>query len=113
MSLILNTASPLITLTFVCIITVVIFISKRIEKGFLIAILMFIIISILIYHSVVLESLPSSNQLGISEMYHCIVIDLIFLLIIFVSYLWIDDIIAKKRQLKSYDDSLSWFWNKL
>lgn len=113
MALFLNTASPLITLVYALIIASVVFISKKSESGFLIAILIFLIIGVLIYHSVALESLPSLNQTAISGVYHCIAIDLIFLLITFVSYLWIDDIIAKKKQLKSYDDSLSWFWNKL
>ena len=44
---------------------------------------------------------------------YTIVFDLIFVLISFISYLWIDDIEAKLKKKKSIDDSLDWFWKKV
>ena len=49
----------------------------------------------------------------ISQVYLCIAMDFLWLLISFLGYLWIDDIAATKFNKKSYDNSLTWFWDKL
>lgn len=43
----------------------------------------------------------------------CIVIDFLFVLITFFSYLWVDDIESKFKGTKSIDNSLDWFWKKI
>ena len=40
-------------------------------------------------------------------------IDLIFIFLSFISYLWVDDIEVKAGKKKSIDNSLEWFWNKV
>ena len=94
------------------ILSAVIYISRKAEIAWPLIIVMGVIVIYLIYHSVTLDGLEKGNEL-ISTIYHCIACDLIYMLLSFISYLWIDDVIAKKKKLKSYDDSLSWFWNKL
>ena len=71
------------------------------------------VIFLLINHSLMLDGLKSVEEDLISTVYRCIGMDLIFLLLTFISYLWVDDISAKANKKKSYDDSLSWFWEKL
>ena len=46
---------------------------------------------------------------------HCFTITKIFIFVFlsFISYLWIDDIEAKERKVKSIDNSLEWFWKKV
>lgn len=112
MELFLNTANPLMILAIVSVMALVILISRRAEMAWPLIILMAGITGYLIYHSIKLDSLEKGSEL-ISQVYHCIACDLIYMLIAFISYLWVDDIVAKKKKLKSYDDSLSWFWNKL
>lgn len=112
MELFLNTANPLMIIVVVAIMSVIILISKRVEVAWPLIMMMVGITGYLIYHSVLLDRLPKGSD-SISGVYHCIACDLIYMLITFMSYLWIDDIVAKKKKLKSYDDSLSWFWNKL
>ena len=112
MELFLNTANPLMIIALVAIMSVIILISRRAEMAWPLIILMAGITGYLIYHSVLLDSLPKGSD-SISGVYHCIACDLIYMLIAFISYLWVDDIVARKKKLKSYDDSLSWFWNKL
>lgn len=112
MELFLNTANPFMIIAIISIMSVIILISRKAEIAWPLIVVMVCITGYLIYHSVRLDMLEKGSEL-ISEVYHCIACDLIYMLIAFISYLWVDDIIAKKKKLKSYDDSLSWFWNKL
>lgn len=111
MDLILNTANPLTILVITIVIALVIYISRKAVIGWPLIITMIGITGYLIYHSIVLDGLERGS-IEISNMYHCIACDLLFMLVAFISYLWVDDLVAKKKKLKSYDDSLSWFWNK-
>lgn len=114
MVLLLNTSEPIMILIYTLIIAAIIFISKETKNPALIFIVLFAVICMLINHSIILESLNAETQKErISEVYHCIGMDLIYLLLCFISYLWVDDLSAKKKNKKSYDDSLSWFWEKL
>ena len=112
MELILNTSNPLMIISIVLFMSLVILVSRKTEAAWPIIGLMIAIVGYLIYHTVELDSLEKGSEL-ISVVYHCIACDLIYMLISFMSYLWVDDIIARHKKLKSYDDSLSWFWNKL
>ena len=40
-------------------------------------------------------------------------VDFVFILLSFISYLWIDDIETKFKKKKSIDNSLEWFWKKI
>lgn len=112
MELLLNTANPIMIITYLGITALIIFIARKLEKAWPLIILMVAVIGLLVFHTVTLDSLEAGSDL-ISNTYHCIAVDLILMLLIFISYLWVDDIIAKNKKLKSYDDSLSWFWNKI
>ncbi len=112
MELFLNTANPLMIIGIVAVMSAITLISRKAEMAWPLIIVMAGITGYLIYHSVLLDSLERGSEM-ISDVYHCIACDLIYMLIAFMSYLWVDDIVAKKKKLKSYDDSLSWFWNKL
>ena len=113
MQVLLNTSSPIMIITLTILVALIIFISKKSENGVLLIISMALILFLLIYHSIYLDSLASDQSALISQAYHCLAVDLVLLLISFISFLWIDDIIAKDKKLKSYDDSLSWFWDKI
>ena len=43
----------------------------------------------------------------------CIGIDLVYVFISFIAYLWVDDVEAKERKIKSVNNSLDWFWKKV
>lgn len=113
MELIFNTANPIMIIAYTLIIALVICFSKKTENAILIIAAIAVIVCMLIYHSITLDGLNSAESELISNVYRCIAVDLVLLLLSFISFLWIDDIIAKKKKIKSYDDSLSWFWNKL
>ena len=43
----------------------------------------------------------------------CMIVDLTFIFLYFISYLWMDEIEAREKKLKSIDDSLKMFWKKV
>lgn len=112
MEVFLNTANPVMILIIVLAMSCIIFIAKETEMAWPLIVTMVCIAGYLVYHTVSLDKLEQGSEM-ISTLYHCIAFDLIYMLIGFISFLWIDDIVAKKKKLKSYDDSLSWFWNKI
>ncbi len=67
----------------------------------------------LIYHSMHLDKLSSEQTELITNQYNYLAVGFILLLVSFIAFLWVDDIVAKKKNKKSYDDSLSWFWDKV
>ena len=87
--------------------------ARKIEKPGFPGALILVNLALLLYHVYILNSLPVIFESRISQMYLCIAMDFLWLLISFLGYLWIDDIKATKLNKKSYDNSLSWFWNKL
>lgn len=91
----------------------IIMFAKKVENPLFVAVLIILNLGLLIYHSCVLNSIPSESVDAISDIYLCIAMDFLWLLISFLAYLWIDDITARKFNKKSYDNSLSWFWEKL
>ena len=109
MEIIFNTAEPIVILFYTFTISLIIFISRKTEKTiFPIALIVYVLI-LLIMHStqkITTDILVKTKNISIA-------FDLIFLFLSFISYLWIDEINAKKKNLKSYDNSLSWFWDEL
>lgn len=112
MDFLLNTSNPINILIIIIVISIVIFLSKTLKMEWPLMISMVGFIGCLIYHTLFLDGLEKGSEL-ISIIYHCIAFDLIYILILFISYLWVDDIVSKTKNIKSYDDSLNWFWNKL
>ena len=114
MILLLNTAAPIMMLIYTLVIAGLVYVAKETKKAGVMLVVLVIVIGLLINHSLLLETLNPELQVErMKEVYRCIAMDLIYLLIAFLSYLWIDDLSAKKHGKKSYDDSLSWFWEKL
>lgn len=112
METLLNTSNPIIVLFYTTIAVAIIIIAKKNEISALPGGLLAFSIIILLIHVTKLDT-PDLPEYIVSELYFCIAYDFILLLLSFISFLWIDDIIAKKKKLKSYDESLDWFWDKL
>lgn len=68
---------------------------------------------LLIIHVAQVATLAEEYRYLLPTLSRCIVIDFIFVLITFFSYLWVDDIEAKATGKKSIDNSLDWFWKKV
>lgn len=109
MEIIFNTSDPVIIILYTLIIAGIIFFSRKMENPIMLILLIVYSIILLISHS----TMSAMNDIEMHSKYISIAIDLIFLFLSFISYLWIDDVNAKKKKLKNYDNSLSWFWDDL
>lgn len=109
MEIIFNTAEPVVILIYTVVISLTIFLSRKAENPIYPIILVIYTLMLLIIHS----TQKTTTDILAKTKYISIAFDLIFLFLSFISYLWIDEINAKKKNFKSYDNSLSWFWDEL
>jgi len=103
------TSEPIMIIMLTIITTALIIVGRKLELPQLPIIVVVYSLGLLIYHTICINS----NPVNISPYYFSIAVDLVMLLIGFITYLWIDNIVAKDKNLKSYGDPLSWFWDKL
>lgn len=103
-----------VTLLLLLIFTVLlIFLGRELKKSYITAIPLFVFLTFLVVHVVQLMTLPIEYSNMSSTLSWCIVLDFAFIFISFISYLWIDDLEAKKMNKKSIDNSLDWFWKEV
>ena len=106
--------SNIFTLILMLAITILlIFLSQELKKSYIAGILLFFYLILIAVHVGQMITLPQEYQANLPILVRCMVIDLVFILISFFAYLWVDDIEAKKMGKKSIDDSLSWFWKNI
>lgn len=75
--------------------------------------MLFAYLIILVVHVAQIAALSEEYRYLLTTLSRCIVIDFIFVLMTFFSYLWVDDLEAKSKGKKSIDNSLDWFWKKI
>ncbi len=110
---IFDISNPLTLILMLAATVLMIFLSQEIKKSMLGAITLFAYLIILIVHVVQLVTLPAEFRYLVSTLSRCLVIDFVFILVTFFSYLWVDDIEAKTFGKKSVDNTLDWFWKKI
>lgn len=106
-------SKPLTLLLMLAVTVLLIFLSQELKKSYIGAIMLFAYLIILIVHVAQIATLSEEFRYLLSTLSRCIVIDFIFVLITFFSYLWVDDIETRVNGKKSYDNSLDWFWKKV
>ena len=106
-------SNPLTLILMLAATVLLIFLAQEIKKSYVGAIVLFSYLVILIMHVAQIATLPEEYRYMLSTISRCIVIDLVFVLISFFSYLWVDDIEARAEGKKSIDNSLDWFWRKV
>ncbi len=110
---IFDISNPLTLLLMLIATILLIFLSQEIKKSYISGIVLFFYITLLIIHVVQLITISEEFKYLITVLTRCIAIDFVFILISFFSYLWVDDIEAKKMGIKSIDNSLDWFWKNV
>lgn len=90
-----------------------IFLGHELKQSYIVAIPLVSFLALLIIHVVQLMTLTAEYYDQGTTLTWCIVLDFAFIFISFVSYLWIDDLEAKKKNLKTIDDNLQWFWKEI
>ena len=110
---IFNLTNPLTLLLIVLATSLLIFLAQEIKRSSIAIIPLIAFLALLITHVVQVSTLSSDFAYLAGTIYKCIAIDFIFILITFFSYLWVDDLEAKKNNIKSIDNSLDWFWKEI
>ena len=106
-------SNPLTLLLMLAATVLLIFLSQEIKKSYINAISLFAYLVILVVHVAQLATLSEEFRYLLPTLSRCIVIDFVFVLMTFFSYLWVDDIETKVKGKKSIDNSLDWFWKKV
>ncbi len=113
---IINFMNPITLLIGVILFVLVSYLGKKTNKSWIVAIMLFAFIALLIYYAVEFLTL-NQNTPALAEIQLNLIqtsgITLVFILISFFMYLWVDDIEAKMGNKKSIDNSLDWFWKKV
>ena len=106
-------SNPLTLLLMLAATVLLIFLAKEINRSAVSGIVLFAYLILLIVHVAQLTTLSEEYRYMISTITRCLAIDFVFILISFFAYLWVDDIEAKVKGKKSYNNSLDWFWKKV
>ena len=107
----INFTEPLAILTALALFVLVLFLGRETKKSIFLAIMLGVFLLIIAGHTIEFSIV---DEIEIQNIYaRCITIDFVFILLSFMSYLWIDDIESKTGKKKSIDDSLNWFWSKV
>lgn len=106
-------SNPLTLVLMLVIVILLIFLSQELKKSYIAAIPLFACLVLLMIHGIHMFVLPKEYQDLLPVLSRCLAIDFIFVGISFFGYLWVDDIEAKEKGIKSVDDSMEWLWKKM
>ena len=109
----INFADPLTLLIAVILYVLVIVLARETKKSVITGVMLFAFVALLIVHIIMYITGANVTQEALSSLIYTVIFDLVFVLISFIGYLWIDDIEAKLKKKKSIDNSLEWFWGKV
>ncbi len=110
---IFDLTNPITLLLVVLATALLIFLGQELKRSSVAIIPLICFLGLLIIHVVQVSTLSTEFSYLASTVYKCIAIDFLFILITFFSYLWVDDLEARKNNIKSIDNSLDWFWKEI
>lgn len=109
----INFTNPTFILLGLILFLLVLYLGREVKKAWVIGIMLFAFLGLLIVHAVEFITFAERGSQIYETLLVCSTVDLIFIFLSFISYLWIDDIETKLGKKKSIDNSLEWFWNKV
>ena len=110
---IFDLTNPITLLLVVLATSLLVFLGQEIKKSSVAMIPLVLFLLLLVSHVVQVSSLTQDYADLSGALYKSMAWDFLFILITFFSYLWIDDLEAKKNNKKSIDNSLDWFWKEI
>mgnify|MGYP004474599345 CR=1 FL=1 len=110
---VLNITQPITVLLLLMGTILLIFLGHELKKSYIAAIPLFAFLVLLIIHVTELVTLPVEYSNLSQMLVWSMVLDFAFIFITFMSYLWVDELEAKKNNKKSIDNSLDWFWKQV
>lgn len=111
--LLFNLTDPLTLLLVVIATALLVFLGQEIKRSSVAIIPLIAFLGLLIMHLVQVTTLTEELKFLATTLYKCLAIDFLFILTTFFTYLWVDDLEAKKNNIKSIDNSLDWFWKEI
>lgn len=109
----INFTNPITLLIVTLLFALILILAKETKKSIIAAIMLFVFVGLLIIHSIMYTTGTTLEADVLSDITFTMIFDLIFVLLSFIAYLWIDDMEASVKKKKSIDNSLDWFWNKV
>ena len=109
----INFANPVTLLIATILFVLVLLLAKETKKSAITAVMLFAFIALLIIHAIMYTTGNDLDADTVGDLTFTMVFDLIFVLISFIAYLWVDDMEATVKKKKSIDNSLDWFWGKI
>lgn len=110
---IFNITNALILLLLLVVTVLLIYLAQEINKSWISLLPLLFFLFNLVVHSIQFLILPVAYSYLSSTLTYCLIIDLLFVFMTFLAFLWVDDKQAKAMNKKSIDNSLDWFWKKL
>lgn len=110
---VINFTNPTLVLLGLILFLLVLYLGREVKKAWVIGLMLFAFLGLLIGHAVEFITFAGNGGELHQTLLVCSTVDLIFIFLSFISYLWVDDIETKLGKKKSIDNSLEWFWNKV
>lgn len=98
-----------IILVTLAIVLICIALAKELKNPYIAIGLLIFSVILLINSCLSIDLVPKESRY---EVYMSIAVEFFLILMCYITYLWIDDLNARRLNLKSYDDSLVWMWNE-
>ncbi len=110
---IINFTNPISVVVGVILFLLVLYLAKETKKAWIVAVMLFAFIAVLIGHTIEFATIAQQSEALYKVITTSTIYDFAFILLSFLSYLWLDQLEVKEGKRKSIDNSLAWFWNKV
>lgn len=110
---IINLANPFNILVALILFILVLFLAKEIKRSNVTCIMLLAFLTIIVGHCIEYVMVKDPTGEITATLANCIAVDFVFSFLSFIAFLWMDDVEAKERKIKSIDNSLEWFWKKV
>ena len=109
----INFSNPTTILIGVILFLLVLYLARETKKAWIIGVMLFVFLGLLVGHTVEFATIARESEEIYNSLLASAIMDLVFIFLSFITYLWVDDIEVKEGKKKSIDNSLDWFWNKV
>lgn len=111
--MLINLSNPFNVLVALVLFVLILLLAREIKRSNVICILLLVFLTLIVGHCIEYVILKDPTGEINSMLARCIAVDFVFIFLSFISYLWMDEVEAKERKIKSIDNSLDWFWKKV
>ena len=109
----INLSDPFSILVATVLFVLILFLARETKRKMVVGLLLVAFLVIIMGHTFEFFTLPDLPESTVTAVLRSIAMDFIFIFISFISYLWIDDVESKEKDIKSLNNSLDWFWKKV